>query len=122
MDGISKVINIQLPYNADIFIKSKFIKSKVVHIEKIDGVYKAELDNEISITFDENGNWMSINSSKKLPEDVIPNIVKEKINKLKRFQPEYKNRNLDVNEIRKIINSYRIIIDHYLEMHIYNKG
>ena len=103
MDGIAKVINIQLPYNADIFIKSKFIKAKVVHIEKTDGIYKAELDNEISITFDENGNWMSINSSKKL-------------------QQEYKNRNLDVNEIRKIINSYRIIIDHYLEMHIYNKG
>lgn len=122
MDVILKAINTQLPYNAEIFIKSKFLKAKVTYLEKIDNGYKAELDNEISITFDENGNWTSINSCKKLPDNIIPNAVKEKINKLKRFEPEYKNKDLNINEIRRIINSYRIIINHYLEMHIYSNG
>ena len=120
MEKISEVINIQLPYNAEIFIKSKFLKVNILYLEKIENGYKVELDNEITITFDENGNWTSINSYKKLPEHVIPKPVKEKINKLKRLENGYKNQNLDINEIRRIINSYRIIIDHYLEMHIYS--
>lgn len=109
-----------LPYNAQIFIKSKFLKAEVVYLEKTDNIFKVELDNEISVTFDENGNWISINSQNKLPEHVIPKVVKEKINKLKRLEIEYKNKNLDINEVRKIINSYRVILDHYLEMHIYS--
>ncbi|WP_297276830.1 PepSY-like domain-containing protein [uncultured Brachyspira sp.] len=122
MDGTLKSINTKLPYNAEIFIKSKFIKSKVIYLEKTETGYDVELDNEISITFDENGNWTSINSSQKLPDNIIPNAVKEKINKLKRFEPEYKNKDIHINEIRKIINSYRILIDHYLEMHIYSNS
>ncbi|ASJ20662.1 PepSY-like domain-containing protein [Brachyspira hampsonii] len=111
---------IKLPYDAEIFIKSKFLKAQIVEIEKTDNIFKVELDNEVFITFDENGNWISINSEKRLPEDVIPDIVQKKINKLKRFETKYKYENLDINEIRKIINSYRVILDHYLEMHIYS--
>ena len=122
MDGTLKSINTKLPYNAEIFIKSKFIKSKVIYLEKTETGYDVELDNEISITFDENGNWTSINSSQKLPDNIIPSAVKEKINKLKRFEPEYKNKDLNINEIRRIINSYRILINHYLEMHIYSNS
>ena len=123
MDNIRGLImdnKFDLPYNAQIFIKSKFLKAEVVYLEKTDNIFKVELDNEISVTFDENGNWISINSQNKLPEHVIPKVVKEKINKLKRLEIEYKNKNLDINEVRKIINSYRVILDHYLEMHIYS--
>ena len=98
-----------MPYDAKIFIKSKFLKANVVDLEIVDNLFKVELDNEISITFDEDGHWISINSQKRLPEQVIPNVVKEKVHKLKRFEIEYKNENLDINEIRKIINSYRVI-------------
>lgn len=115
MDG-----KLELPYDAQIFIKSKFLKVNIVEIEKEDNIFKVELDNEIFITFDENGKWISINSEKKLPETVIPDIVQKKISKLKRFETKYKNENLDINEIRRIINSYRVILDHYLEMHIYS--
>ena len=111
---------VKLPYNAEMFIKSKFIKSTVIYVEKIDGVFKVELDNEIFITFDENGNWILINSHNRLPEDVIPNVVQEKISRLKRLDTEYMNENLYISEIRKIINSYRVVLDNYLEMHIYN--
>ncbi len=109
-----------LPYDAKIFIRSKFLKANIVDLEVVDNLFKVELDNEISITFDENGNWISINSQNRLPEHVIPNVVKEKVHKLKRFEVEYKDENLDINEVRRIINSYRVILDHYLEMHIYS--
>ncbi|MEI0517271.1 MULTISPECIES: PepSY-like domain-containing protein [Brachyspira] len=112
---------LELPYKAEIFIKSKFLKAEIVELEKTDNIFKVELDNEIFITFDENGNWLSINSEKRLPEHIIPEVVKEKIDKLKRLEIEYKNENLDINEIRRIINSYRVILDHYLEMHIYSR-
>ena len=112
---------LKLPYEAEIFIKSKFLKAKIVELEKTDNIFKVELDNEIFITFDEDGNWLSINSEKRLPEHIIPEVVKEKIDKLKRLEIKYKNENLDINEIRRIINSYRVILDHYLEMHIYSR-
>ncbi|ADG72227.1 PepSY-like domain-containing protein [Brachyspira murdochii] len=112
---------LELPYKAEIFIKSKFLKAEIVELEKTDNIFKVELDNEIFITFDENGNWLSINSEKRLPEHIIPEVVKEKVDKLKRLEIEYKNENLDINEIRRIINSYRVILDHYLEMHIYSR-
>ena len=112
---------LELPYKAEIFIKSKFLKAEIVELEKTDNIFKVELDNEIFITFDEDGNWLSINSEKRLPEHIIPEVVKEKIDKLKRLEIEYKNENLDINEIRRIINSYRVILDHYLEMHIYSR-
>ncbi|WP_300369241.1 PepSY-like domain-containing protein [Brachyspira sp.] len=114
--------SLKLPYNAEIFIKSKFLKSKVIYLEKVDDIFKVELDNEVSITFDENGNWISINSYKRLHINVIPDVVKEKISKLKRLEEEYMNENLDINEIRRIINSYRVVLDNYLEMHIYNSN
>ena len=112
---------LELPYKAEIFIKSKFLKAEIVELEKTDNIFKVELDNEICITFDEDGNWLSINSEKRLPEHIIPEVVKEKIDKLKRLEIKYKNENLDINEIRRIINSYRVILDHYLEMHIYSR-
>lgn len=112
---------LELPYKAEIFIKSKFLKAEIVELEKTDNIFKVELDNEIFITFDEDGNWLSINSEKRLPEHIIPEVVKEKIDKLKRLEIKYKNENLDINEIRRIINSYRVILDHYLEMHIYSR-
>ena len=112
---------LELPYKAEIFIKSKFLKAEIVELEKTDNIFKVELDNEIFITFDEDGNWLSINSEKRLPDHIIPEVVKEKIDKLKRLEIEYKNENLDINEIRRIINSYRVILDHYLEMHIYSR-
>ncbi|MEI0558995.1 PepSY-like domain-containing protein [Brachyspira intermedia] len=111
---------LKLPYEAEIFIKSKFLKAQIVEIEKRENIFKVELDNEVFITFDENGNWISINSQKRLPETVIPDVVQNKISKLKRFETKYQYENLDINEIRKIINSYRVILDHYLEMHIYS--
>ena len=101
-----------LPYDAKIFIRSKFLKANIVDLEIVDNLFKVELD--------ENGNWISINSQNRLPEHVIPNVVKEKVHKLKRFEVEYKDENLDINEVRRIINSYRVILDHYLEMHIYS--
>ncbi len=111
---------LKLPYKAEIFIKSKFLKAEIIYLEKIDDIFKVELDNEIFITFDENGNWISINSHNRLPEDVIPDVVQEKISRLKRLDTEYMNENLYISEIRKIINSYRVVLDNYLEMHIYN--
>ena len=111
---------LKLPYEAEIFIKSKFLKAQIVEIEKRENIFKVELDNEVFITFDEDGNWISINSQKRLPEAVIPDVVQNKISKLKRFETKYQYENLYINEIRKIINSYRVILDHYLEMHIYS--
>lgn len=111
---------LKLPYEAEIFIKSKFLRAQIIEIEKIENIFKVELDNEVFITFDENGNWISINSYKRLPEYVIPDVVQEKISKLKRLETEYQNENMDINEIRKILNSYRVILDNYLEMHIYS--
>ena len=44
---------LKLPYEAEIFIKSKFLKAQIVELEKIDNIFKVELDNEVFITFDE---------------------------------------------------------------------
>ena len=59
MDTISK-----LPYEAEIFIKSKFLKVQIVEIEKSENIFKVELDNEVLLLV----------SSPPSPQDTNPKV------------------------------------------------
>ncbi|AEM22834.1 hypothetical protein Bint_2226 [Brachyspira intermedia PWS/A] len=105
----------QLPQNAQTFVKTNFPNDQIVYAEQDRQSYKVELASGVEIDFDKQGNWTDVSGNNRpIPTKFIPTAV------LKSVQAKYPQ--IEVLEISKEYNSYKLKLANNREVYVSNNG
>ncbi|MEI0698395.1 PepSY-like domain-containing protein [Brachyspira intermedia] len=105
----------QLPQNAQTFVKTNFPNDQIVYAEQDRQSYKVELSSGVEIDFDRQGNWTDVSGNNRpIPTKFIPTAV------LKGVQSKYPQ--IEVMEISKEYNSYKLKLSNNREVYVSNNG
>lgn len=105
----------QLPQNAQTFVKTNFPNDQIVYAEQDRQSYKVELSSGVEIDFDRQGNWTDVSGNNRpIPTKFIPTAV------LKGVQSKYPQ--IEVLEISKEYNSYKLKLANNREVYVSNNG
>ncbi|MEI0702910.1 PepSY-like domain-containing protein [Brachyspira intermedia] len=105
----------QLPQNAQTFVKTNFPNDQIVYAEQDRQSYKVELSSGVEIDFDRQGNWTDVSGNNRpIPTKFIPTAV------LKSVQAKYPQ--IEVLEISKEYNSYKLKLSNNREVYVSNNG
>ncbi|MEI0445467.1 PepSY-like domain-containing protein [Brachyspira intermedia] len=105
----------QLPKNAQTFVKTNFPNDQIVYAEQDRQSYKVELASGVEIDFDRQGNWTDVSGNNRpIPTQFIPTAV------LKSVQSKYPQ--IEVLEISKEYNSYKLKLANNREVYVSNNG
>ena len=101
--------------NAQTFVKTNFPNDQIVYAEQDRQSYKVELASGIEIDFDRQGNWTDVSGNKRpIPTQFIPNKV---LNAVKAKYPQ-----VEVLDISKEYNSYKLKLSNNREVYVSNNG
>ncbi len=105
----------QLPQNAQTFVKTNFPNDQIVYAEQDRQSYKVELSSGVEIDFDRQGNWTDVSGNNRpIPTKFIPTAV------LNGVQSKYPQ--IEVMEISKEYNSYKLKLSNNREVYVSNNG
>ena len=105
----------QLPQNAQTFVKTNFPNDQIVYAEQDRQSYKVELSSGVEIDFDRQGNWTDVSGNNRpIPTKFIPTAV---LNGVKAKYPQ-----IEVMEISKEYNSYKLKLSNNREVYVSNNG
>ncbi|MCZ9839668.1 PepSY-like domain-containing protein [Brachyspira hyodysenteriae] len=105
----------QLPQNAQNFVKTNFPNDQIVYAEQDRQSYKVELASGIEIDFDRTGNWTDVSGNNRpIPTQFIPSNI---LNAVKAKYPQ-----IEVLDISKEYNSYKLKLANNREVYVSNNG
>ncbi|OEJ14845.1 hypothetical protein BFL38_08395 [Brachyspira hampsonii] len=105
----------QLPQNAQTFVKTNFPNDQIVYAEQDRQSYKVELASGIEIDFDKSGNWTDVaGNNRPIPTQFIPAAI---LNAVKTKYPQ-----IEVLDISKEYNSYKLKLSNNREVYVSNNG